>query len=223
MTPPLANSVEVSQLTTAHLSAIAAIHRCAFPDSALSQLGPDAVRRYYAWQMTGPHDSLVLGARLHQQLVGFCVGGRFRGALSGFLRGNWLMLIGLSLTHPRVFFAPEVRQRMFLALRLLLGNRLPSRPGPPAPGPALSKTSFGILAIATQPEWQGQGVGAALMQAAEALARQAGYSAMHLTVAGTNNRAVSFYRGLGWQPTRPGVDQNCVMIKPLIDVVLDQI
>jgi hypothetical protein len=83
------------------LPAISAIHLAAFPKSALSRLGKGAVRRYYYWLLTGPHpDSFTIGAWQGEQLAGFCFGGKFRGALSGFLRKNRAYLAWRVLTHP---------------------------------------------------------------------------------------------------------------------------
>jgi len=67
---------------------VAAVHLLAFPDSALSMLGTEAVRRYYEWQLVGPHEVTAISAYINTELVGFCFGGMFRGALSGFVRNN---------------------------------------------------------------------------------------------------------------------------------------
>src|SRR5262249_51814901 len=80
------------------------IHLEAFPDSALTALGQEAVQRYYAWQLSGVHQLVGLGADLDSRLVGFCLGGVFRGALSGFLRQNRRYLIVRLLTHPWLIF-----------------------------------------------------------------------------------------------------------------------
>lgn len=34
---------------------VAGVHVAAFPSSALTRLGSEAVRRYYLWQIEGPH------------------------------------------------------------------------------------------------------------------------------------------------------------------------
>lgn len=70
------------------LPAVAAIHVAAFPDSALTALGVEAVRRYYAWQLDGPHEVFALGVDAVQydndgtiankQLIGYCFAGGFR-------------------------------------------------------------------------------------------------------------------------------------------------
>lgn len=78
---------QTKSLTTSDLPHIVRVHRAAFPDSALTKLGSEAVRRYYLWLLIGPHDAVNVGAfDLENVLVGFCFGGKFRGALSGFLQ-----------------------------------------------------------------------------------------------------------------------------------------
>ena len=44
------------------LQSIAILHQKAFQDSALTKLGLEPVRRYYEWQLTGPHDCYAIGA-----------------------------------------------------------------------------------------------------------------------------------------------------------------
>ncbi|CAG0992531.1 hypothetical protein ANRL4_02561 [Anaerolineae bacterium] len=56
--------MKVLSLTTSVLPFVVQIHRAAFPDSALTKLGAEAVRRYYLWLMTGPHDAVNVGWQL---------------------------------------------------------------------------------------------------------------------------------------------------------------
>jgi len=38
-------------------------------------LGTEAVRRYYEWQLVGPHEVTAISAYINTELVGFCFGG----------------------------------------------------------------------------------------------------------------------------------------------------
>ena len=78
----------ITDLDRSHLPQVAELHRRAFHASLITALGRRVVLRYYEWQLTGPHDVQPLGAFRDQRLVGFCIGGVFRGALSGFVRRN---------------------------------------------------------------------------------------------------------------------------------------
>lgn len=207
--------VQVQTLTIAELDAITSIHVAAFPKSALSALGAEAIRRYYDWLLTGPHNAFMIGAVLDDRLVGFCFAGRFRGALSGFVQKNRRFLIGQVVTHPWLLTDALFRERISVGLRVLRARLLrqsvsaPTLVIPPA-------TSFGILAIATEPAYQGRGIGHVLMSAAEQAALDRGCDQMHLTVSPQNTSAVRFYERLKWEKVAPDGRWNGQMTKRLI-------
>ena len=177
---------------------VARVHRHAFPGSALSALGTEAVRRYYLWQFGDRHDAVVLGAFDGGRMVGFCVAGVFRGALSGFVRTN------------RWFLARAVLARPWLAARapaLVRGGRALRTPFSPPASPA-GPPSFGVLALAVEPGYRRRGIGRALLASAEAAARAAGFDRMHLTVAATNEEAIRFYTACGWTPAADRMEKR---------------
>lgn len=192
--------VQIRDLTVQDLERVAVVHVLAFPDSALTKLGVEATRRYYAWQLTGPHECRAFGAFLDGELGGFCFGGIFRGALSGFLRTNRWFLIGRILTRPHLLLHSVVRARLFQTRRILPRLVRPGRAGNQSGKriPKQTSRSFGILSIAVDPRCQGAGVGRALMEAAEAASREGAFSRMHLTVSPENIQAIRFYERLGW-------------------------
>lgn len=200
---PTRPAVELRPLELSDLPAVARIHRDAFPGSALTALGPEAVRRYYEWQLTGPHDGLPLGAFEGERMVGFCFGGVFRGALSLFVRRQWRYLGWRALmVFPRLA-GPNFRRALAMLPRLFRqGRRLAAPPAPSAPEPP-RPVSFGILAIAVDPAARGSGAARALMEASEAEARRRGFAWMHLSVRPDNARAVRFYEKLGWERHLP--------------------
>lgn len=185
--------VSLQPLTLNYLSDVARVHVAAFPSSALTKLGNEAVQRYYHWQLTGPHDVYAIAGFANEALVGFCIGGIFRGALSGYVRKNRRFLMLRVLLRPWLLSNPIFRERISLALKL--GKRK-KKPGPIS---NVSVQSFGILAIAVHPQYQGHGVGRLLMQDAELHARREGFTRMHLTVEPSNSNAIRFYLGLGWE------------------------
>lgn len=189
--------VEVTPLVINDLAAVAVLHLRAFPTSALTALGIEAVRRYYLWQLTGPHEVTALGVMVDDRLAGFCFGGVFRGALGGFLRANRAFLMGRVLTRPWLLGNPLFRERLSTGLTVLrrIGRRPLASPRPPA---TPDVRSFGILAIAVDPATQGGGVGRCLIEAAEQHARQRGFSQMHLSVHPSNIQAIGFYERTGW-------------------------
>jgi ribosomal protein S18 acetylase RimI-like enzyme len=194
---PLPPEVHIRKIEAADLPSVAAIHMMAFPESALTMLGTEAVRRYYEWQLIGPHEVAGLSARVNSELVGFCFGGVFRGAMSGFLHKNRKFLIWRVLTHPWFATNPIFRERLTFAVHILKRFGKSKAPVPHTKDP--TRDSFAILAIATDPCRQGLGVGKLLMKESEDIARKRGFREMSLTVHPDNHRAIRFYVRLDWE------------------------
>jgi ribosomal protein S18 acetylase RimI-like enzyme len=197
--------VQLWMLEATDLQRVSEIHLAAFPDSALTLLGAEAVRRYYEWLLTGPHECVALGASVDEDiLIGFCFGGVFRGALSGFLGQNRAFLFRRTLIRPWLGMNPLFRERAASGFRILrrLGRQQPAgAPGTPTFPKPKTAVPFGILGIAVHPEAHGQGVGTALMAEAERTARRGEFKEMQLTVQMSNQQAISFYEGLNWEKT----------------------
>ncbi len=187
----------VQNLTPSDLAAVAAVHVEGFPESAITLLGQEAVRRYYEWQLLGPHDAIALGALMDGEVVGFCFGGIFRGATSGFLRRNQQFLTWRVLTHPWLVTNPLFRERLLSGLRLVKKSFDRKSSAPQLKIPRTS--SFGILAIAVSPQSQGLGVGKLLMRESEQAALRLGFRTMNLTVHPDNAQAIRFYESLDWE------------------------
>lgn len=191
------SDVTIAPVTHDDLPAVATVHERAFRDSVITAFGHEAIRRYYAWLLHGPHDAALVGAWRGDRLVGFCAAGSFNGALSGFLRANRTYLALRMATHPWLIASPLVRERVSQGLRILVRKNQPA-PAQPAP------RRFGVLAIATDPDVRGSGAGRALMAEAEDRARRLGHERVVLTVHPGNTRAIEFYERLGW--TRRAAD-----------------
>lgn len=180
------------------LHAVATVHARAFPHSALTLLGSEAVRRYYEWQLTGPHRSVALGVWNRGILAGFCFGGIFNGALSGFMRKNRFYIARCISMRPWVLLDPMFRSRLLPGLhslgfprkRVIITDSYRD---------TLEQQSFGILAIGVEPTLQRSGVGKALLAASEQTALSYGFNKMHLTVQIANTSAIKFYESMGWK------------------------
>lgn len=194
--------VEIVDLTVDDLDALVELHQLTFPDSELARLGREAVKRQYRWQMEGPHDLTALGARRDRELVGFLMGGVFRGSTLGFLRKEKWFLARLVVTHPRILLRGSGRRSLSIAARLLRPDRKRQEPNRPARG------SFGVQAIGVSPRAQRLGIARRLMVEAEARARAEGYATMHLTVHPDNAAAVGLYFSLGWVRLHPPTDNE---------------
>ncbi len=149
----MTSTVQIRGLTRDDLTRVAEVHVQAFRDSAITKLGKEAARRYYEWQLTGPHDCQAIGAFIDGALAGFCFGGVFRGAMSGFLRANRLFLIGRVLVHPYLLADPLFRSRLFDGLHVLRRFRRSQAPT----RQTRKKTPDAFLSMAVDPRWQRRG------------------------------------------------------------------
>jgi ribosomal protein S18 acetylase RimI-like enzyme len=193
----MSDEVLIRNLEVKDLPGVAAVHMAAFHNSALTMLGTEAVRRYYEWQLLGPHESVSLGAFLGTEVVGFCVGGIFRGALAGYLRKNRIFLAWRVLTHPWLMTNPIFRERLTFVTHIGKPSAKPTASMSPAKSQVVK--SYGILSIGVHPECRGLGVGKLLMKESEEIARQRGFSEMDLTVHADNHQAIKFYESLSWE------------------------
>ena len=212
------SAVIVRGLTVGDLREVARVHCQAFPQAALTLLGPQAVYRYYHWQLTGPHQCVGLGAWAGGRLCGYAFGGRFHGALRGFLQKNRAYLVLSLATRPWLLARHAFRDRISLAFRSLargLRQRSASisQEGLKRPSPA--RVDFGILAIGVDPDMRRLGVGRLLMERSESAARTWSASQMGLSVAVDNSKAIAFYEALGWRRENRTGDWTGRMVKEL--------
>lgn len=187
-------NITMRTLSQNDLVSVVDIHLNTFSDRALAGMGRETVRRYYEWQLLGPHDAIAIGIFQGECLTGFCFAGVFRGALSGFLKNNMWFLAWHILIHPWLISKPFIRERIGLAWNILLRRSVPA-----VLPSVIPRKSFGILAIAVDPKFQGAGLGKRLMTEIEKVAVEQSFSWLHLTVDVNNSQAIVFYRNLGWQ------------------------
>ncbi|MEM6325510.1 MAG: GNAT family N-acetyltransferase [Bacteroidota bacterium] len=214
----MSSPVRIRPILSEHLGAVAEVHRAAFPESAITRAGHEATRRYYEWLLIGPHpESHTIGAFLDERLVGFNFGGRFDGALSGYLRKNRLFLASRIALRPWLLLNPTFRGRFAMGADVLqrFRRRTASAPASVKASAEREAAPYGILSIAVDPAVQGAGVGQALMRAAEAEARRRGHERMKLSVHPENTQAVRFYERGGWQRVDEDSEWNGRMIRPV--------
>jgi len=211
------------QILEEDLDRVSEIHMSAFSDSALTKLGQEATRRSYEWQFTGPHPHVVaIGCEYNGTLSGFCFGGRFQGAMIGFLRHNWPFLIWRVLSHPWLLLDKTVRAQGQFGLGYLLTKRIRQKRTLGSTSKRADKKvfssdflSFGILSIAVHPDYQGLGLGKALMMETERISTQDGFHFMRLTVNLENSYTIRFYESQGWQRVPNNEDWAGMMVKLL--------
>lgn len=200
--------IEIYELSGEDLTTITEIHRSAFPETALTKLGGETVRRYYEWQMDHAENALIIGAFVREKMAGFCFGGRFKDATSGFLKHNKFYILWRILSHPWLVRDRIFRERILFGIKVLRKKMIrKAREKRLAKDASLKKAgesdtrlnSFGILSIAVDDRFQGEGVGYELMRASEDAARRRKYKQMNLSVHTDNWQAIRFYEKCGWE------------------------
>ncbi len=78
----------------------------------------------------------------------------------------------------------------------------------PVPRPLLAHG--GVLGMGLLAEWQGKGIGSALIRTAMAAARQRGLARIELTVSALNQRAITLYERVGFE--REGLKRDASLI-----------
>ncbi len=205
-----APAVSIRPLTTADLREVAGVQRAAFPESAVSQLGLEACRRFFEWLLVGPHDSVGLGAYAGGRLVGFCFGGVWRGVGPGFVRRNRAFLVLLVCLRPWLLGSSFFRERLRIGARFL---RRP-KPGPAGPPGSLQHT-FGIQSIAVHPDSRRQGIARLLLVEIEKIAAERSHPLLSLNVHTDNTAAIQLYERAGWEKYQKGAIWMGHMVKKL--------
>jgi len=195
------SNVLIRSLELKDISGVTSVHLSSFPDTMLVKLGAGTVRRYYEW-LLGPllgeaHKAAGLSAFIRAELVGFCIAGNFRGHTSDFLRENRAFLIRSMLTHPWTvvdLLSPKFRHQRVSGVRSLKTHTKPPSTATPA-----KEDSFHVQFLVVHPDQRRRGIGRLLMNEIEAVARQRGFSRMHLNTSPDNHQAISLYESLNWE------------------------
>lgn len=200
----------IAPLTLVDLDRVVKVHLAAFPESAMTLLGPKVVERYYRWQFIGAHPSpFAAGFHAEGHLIGFLVGGIRNDATSGFARRFLPTIVFSCIQRPkgaRALFGPELAN----VLRFMIRRDQATQSPPPAAttrydesNKRSTKPDFAVLSIAVDPDNQGTGAATALITAAEVAAADRGFERMRLSVDVNNHRATRFYEREGWERVIP--------------------
>lgn len=183
--------------TQEDLCQVARIHKKAFPDSLLSKLGEEIIRSYYEIQMASPNECYAVGVYHEGILQGYSFGGNFRDIKSIFIKKNLIKLGWQFLTNPSLLKNVQIRHRISTIVKYIM--KQPKRKKSVSNSINQKRRPFGILSIAVDPSLQHSGYGKILMNMCERDAIKKQFTSMRLTVNPNNQKAIAFYKGLGWQ------------------------
>jgi hypothetical protein len=110
------DAIQIRVIKPSDLDDVATVHCAAFQASAMTQLGRTLVRRYYQWQLEGPHETYAHGAWNGHRLIGFCFGGVHPEAISGFFTHNKSRIALEVIKRPWLLGTPIFRSRIGRAI-----------------------------------------------------------------------------------------------------------
>ena len=182
--------------STTDLAAVIRIHRAAFPNFFLTEMGPGFLAAYY--RMVGRYEpSVFLVAEDDGAVRGFVAGFSDPAGFYAAMRRQWWRLF-LPLVSG-IVRRPQLIRAVFSNLsRVLAGLGRPRGESVPD-----GKTDCELASIAVDPACGGSGVGARLVTAFCERARDSGAQAVTLTTERDGNESVNrFYQKLGFLVVR---------------------
>lgn len=186
---------------------IARCHRAAFPNSLVSALGLRYAVHMLSWYLSSEKTFLFHIEEEDGRCAGYCGGMISDGSLgtgsaSGMAQHTFKAAILAFLTHPLVFFHPEVRAKWpvlwkNILMKLGLGNRVHFSLEQKE---KMARDPYaGLVVIGVDPAYQGRGYGSRLLKEFEHRAvEQYSVRKLQLSVVATNHQAIRAYERNGW-------------------------
>ena len=211
--------------TATDLPAIARCHRNAFPDSLATALGQRYVVRMLSWYLSTDKTFLFHHDDGPGRCIGYCGGiisdgSLHTGSASGMAQHAFKEAVLACLTHPQVFFHPELRAKWpVLRKNILMKLGLQKRVHFSAEQKKqmAQDPHAGLVVIGVDPGRQGKGYGSLLLQEFERRAmEQHGIRKLQLTVLSGNQAAIRAYERNGWQQGK-AKGESLEMVKLLQD------
>ena len=164
------------------------IHLRSFPGFFLSFLGPPFLRQFYGAMTESRHGAALVICRQNEVAGFICGSNDISGFYRDLIKTRWLQLSLASL--------PAMLKKPSTAVRLLRATITKSK----AAGE--NKASGELSSIAVQPEWEGKGLGQALLKAFMEKMKSLGSDELTLATDRDNNdRANAFYIQSGFALT----------------------
>ncbi len=193
--------------TLKNLPAIARCHCAAFPQSLATALGRRYVTHMLSWYLSSDKTFIFHVTDEQGKVAGYCGGMVSDGTLgtgsaSGMAQHSFKAAIGAFITHPWVFFHPEVRAKwplLWKNVKMKLGLHPQRHRSPEADQQRARDPLAGLVVIGVDPGYQGKGYGYQLLQEFERRAL-ADYhiQKLQLSVLATNTQAIKAYERNGW-------------------------
>ena len=207
-----------------HLPSIARCHHTAFPESLATALGQRYVARMLSWYLSTDKTFLFHLEDESGLCVGYCGGMISDGSLgtgsaSGMAQHAFKEAVFAFLTHPWVFFHPELRAKwpvLWKNILMKLGLRKRVHFSPEQKKKMATDPHAGLVVIGVDPGCQGKGYGSLLLQEFERRAiEQYGVHRLQLTVLSRNQQAIRAYERNGWvKSATQGISTSMIKVCP---------
>ncbi len=198
---------EIKYTTTAHLPALARCHRAAFPRALATALGQCYVTHMLSWYLSANKTFLFHIEDEQGRCAGYC-GGMISdgnlgtGSASGMAQHTFWQAVWAFITHPWVFFHPEVRAKWPLLrknLLIKLGLHKRRHFSTEQAQRIAQDPHAGLVVIGVDPAYQGKGYGSLLLKEFERRAVEVyGVRKLQLSVLADNLQAIRAYERNGW-------------------------
>lgn len=199
----LPRAFTIEDIRPEHASELATLHERCFPGYFLTLMGSAFLKKFYGeFARHGFDFGCVARDPQSRQLVGLVTGTSDATAhFRSFYRRNWAFLGWVVVSR---FVASSAARRAIVARSSHLtraiglitgrGSQVTGR------GPA-EQCPVRLLSIATDPQWRGAPLSAAIDQHFQELLRAAGHRRCGLSTQTTNERGIAFFQKHGWQIT----------------------
>jgi ribosomal protein S18 acetylase RimI-like enzyme len=191
----------------AHLPAIAACHRKAFPRALSSAMGQAYVEKMLEWYLVDKRAFLFFSEE-NGTCTGYCGGlvadGKVVvGSASSMIQHSFRAAVNAILFRPWLLFHIEFGRKYRLIIkniwrRLRKQMDMPGVKSSPS-GKVVPRT--GLIVIGVDPAYRGRGIATELLKEFERQSRLRGYQNMMLTVRSDNFAAIRAYERSGWYKT----------------------
>ncbi len=198
---------KITTTLPSHLPALARCHRAAFPNALATALGQRYVAHMLSWYLSSDKTFIFHIEDEQGRCAGYCGGMVSDGSLgtgsaSGMAQHTFKAAIWAFLTHPWVFFHPEMRAKWPLLWKNILmkfGLRRRVHFSPEQKEKMAREPQVGLVVIGVDPAYQGKGYGSLLLKEFERRAVEVyGIRKVQLTVLADNAQAVRAYERNGW-------------------------
>lgn len=195
----------VREATQSDLRDIVAIHKKAFPEYFLTNLGDVVLRRYYEAYLQHS-DALNVVASLDGKVCAF-ISGIYRqtNVLQTFYKSNlacvfFTVLYKLLTLNPVIIKGLSIRLgHVTLAIKARFSGAASLASEKPLSDGAQSERQIGrLVSIAALPEVQGRKISSKMLRFFEEQLKERGTNEVRLCVNADNGRAIQFYRKSGW-------------------------